>query len=46
MEVYGPRFTKETKSEATVALYIWLKYMNGRYWKEQVIVVYRDDQVY
>jgi hypothetical protein len=29
--VYGPRFTKETNSEVTVALYIWLKYMNGIY---------------
>jgi hypothetical protein len=30
-EVYGPRFTKETKSKVTVALYIWLKYMNRTY---------------
>jgi hypothetical protein len=29
--VYSPRFTKETKSKATVALYIWLKYMDGIY---------------
>jgi hypothetical protein len=31
MEVYGPRFTKETKSGVTMALYIWLKYMDGTY---------------
>ena len=46
MEIYGSRFTKETKSEVTVALYIWLKYINRRYWKERVIVMYRDNQAY